>query len=421
MAGAGAAPPGAAGAHLALGQFEPARALLRGAAAAGAAGAGAGAAGAAEGVRGLRRLADWAGAAAGSGAAPPPPGWLASRSVPSAEHLAWLCLCEHRLRAPEEQQLPQAAADETEVRLLARLVARAGLPPGAPGGGDGPRRARQERLAVLLLAECGLGRVGGSGGGRTLTERSLASAADPPGGGGGVGPGEALALAELAQTHPALLAEAAAALQRHRRPAAWLAGGGGAGGGGGGRSGAAAGARNGSGQGAGGGGLLRAMREAQLGAVERLVERGERARALQMLQYVGLDDGDEVEAGLQSLTGRLHSRPGGGSRGASAEASPSASPFASPARRAAGRTGPPSRGSPDAALVEGLLATGSPDVLRSFERSQDRGWSAALGTRGGGCRASSGELPRRGSRSLLGTPSLSTPPVSPGSTSSRRR
>ena len=85
---------------------------------------------------------------------------------------------------------------------------------------------------------------------------------------------------------------------------------------------------------------------------------------------------------LQSLRGGSAEPPrpineSRGVRGASAEASPSASPFASPARRAAGRTGPPSRGSPDAALVEGLLATGSPDVLRSFERSQDRGWSAA--------------------------------------------
>ena len=134
------------------------------------------------------------------------------------------------------------------------------------------------------------------------------------------------------------------------------------------------------------------------------MERGERTRGLQMLQYVGLDDGDEVESGLQSLTGRLQSRPGGGSRGASAEASPSSSPFASPARRAAGLTGPPSRGSPDAALVEGLLATGSPDVLRSFERSQDGGWSAALGTRGGG-------LP-----GLLRRAALAGEPLSPGDT-----
>ena len=111
-----------------------------------------------------------------------------------------------------------------------------------------------------------------------------------------------------------------------------------------------------------------------MGAVERHVERGDRLRALQMLQYVGLDDGDEVTAQLQSLVGRLQPRPAGRS------GSPVPSPFASPARRAAMQS--PSRGSPDAALVEGLLATGSRDVLRAFERWQDEAWGVVLG-RGG--------------------------------------
>merc|ERR1711903_312066 len=145
----GAAPAGAAAAHLALGQFEPARALLRGAAAAAAEEGGSASVAAAGGVRGLRRLADWA------AGAPPPPGWLASPAVPSAEHLAWLCLCEHRLLAPEEQQLPQAAAEETELRLLARLVERAGG--GGGGGGGSLRRAQLERVGALLLAEWGVG------------------------------------------------------------------------------------------------------------------------------------------------------------------------------------------------------------------------------------------------------------------------
>ena len=119
----GAGPPlGAALAHLALGQFEAARALLRG------------------GEEALRLLKEVALGGAGAG-------WLASASVQSDAHLRLLCAHQHNLLAAEEAQLPQAVLDGIELRLYLWLIgqgaeteSQATQSPGAVGETAAPQQ-----------------------------------------------------------------------------------------------------------------------------------------------------------------------------------------------------------------------------------------------------------------------------------------
>ena len=185
---AGAGPPlGAALAHLALGQFEAARALLRG------------------GEEALRLLKEVALGGAGAG-------WLASASVQSDAHLRLLCAHQHNLLAAEEAQLPQAVLDGIELRLYLWLIgqgaeteSQATQSPGAVGGTAAPQQgldaAGIEKLQGLLLGEWRW----------MIEEEGLFGA--PPGPGGGVSPAEELLLRNLALAQPRLFAELLGLLQ----------------------------------------------------------------------------------------------------------------------------------------------------------------------------------------------------------------